>query len=82
MVGRGQRIWDRQRDLRLEENVSPWRARLQYKAYRATEGQPVPQRRAYAFETMMRELPIWEALTMYRLLSAEDFVGDAEKVTP
>ena len=25
---------------------------------------------------------IWEVLTMYRLLSAEDFVGDAEKVTP
>jgi formate C-acetyltransferase len=47
------------RALRNQETVSIWRARLQYKAYRETEGDPVPLRRAYAFETMMKELPIW-----------------------
>ncbi len=59
MSTRGQRIWDRMRDLRNKETVSVWRARLQYKAYRETEGDPVPLRRAHAFETMMMELPVW-----------------------
>ena len=59
MTTRGQRIWDGMRDLRAKETVSVWRARLQYKAYRETEGDPMPLRRAHAFETMMKELPIW-----------------------
>lgn len=58
-MGRGQRIWDRQRELRMKESVSVWRARLQYKAFRETEGWPMYSRRAYAFEAMMKELPIW-----------------------
>jgi len=59
MATRGQRIWDRLRDLRHEETVSVWRARLQYKAYKETEGDPMPLRRAHAFEKMMKNLPIW-----------------------
>lgn len=40
MKTRGQRIWDRMRELRNRETVSIWRARLRYKAYKETEGAP------------------------------------------
>lgn len=57
--GRGQRIWNSLRDLRDNAPVSIARARLVTRAFRETEGQPLIIRRAHAFETIMREIPIF-----------------------
>lgn len=56
---RGQRIWNSLRDLRDNAPVSIERARLITRAFKETEGQPLIIRRAHAFETVMREIPIF-----------------------
>lgn len=56
---RGKRIWNSLRDLRDNAPVSIDRARLFTRAFRETEGQPLIIRRAHAFETVMREIPIF-----------------------
>ena len=56
---RGQRIWNSIRDLRDNAPVSIERAVLFTRAFRETEGQPLIIRRAHAFETVMREIPIF-----------------------
>lgn len=56
---RGRRIWNSLRDLRDNAPVAIDRARLFTRAFRETEGQPLIIRRAHAFETVMREIPIF-----------------------
>lgn len=56
---RGQRIWNSLRELRDTASVSIERARLVTRAFLETEGEPLPIRRAHAFETIMREIPIF-----------------------
>lgn len=55
---RGQRIWQRMRDLRDVGKLSLERARLLTASYKETEGLPVPIRRAKAFEKILAEIPI------------------------
>ncbi len=56
---RGQRIWNSLRDLRDNAPVCIDRARLITRAFKETEGQALIIRRAHAFETVMREIPIF-----------------------
>ena len=56
---RGQRLWSELRERRDTEPVSLERAQLVTASHKETQGLPVPNRRAKAFENIVTEIPIY-----------------------
>ena len=56
---RGQKLWERLRPLRDTEPVSFERAWLVTQSYKATEGMPIFLRRAAAYDSVMKNIPIY-----------------------
>jgi pyruvate formate-lyase/glycerol dehydratase family glycyl radical enzyme len=56
---RGQRLWNKEVNLRHLTPVSLERARLVTASWKETEGLPIPLRRARAFEKIVGEIPIF-----------------------
>ena len=56
---RGQKLWERLRPLRDTEPVSFERAWLVTQSYKETEGMPIFLRRAAAYDSIMKNIPIY-----------------------